>query len=80
MVDQIPVVVRSPMGFSWYNWVVKDDLFFDELNSANPNYLALTTTGVWVDLHGLCEPLKLFVLIHVNFITNILVFLLYLEW
>ena len=45
--EQIPVVVKSAIGFSWYSWAVKDDLLFDELASANLNYLAFTTTGVW---------------------------------
>ena len=47
---QIPVVVKSAIGFSWYSWAVKDDLLFDELDSANLNYLAdlaFTTIGVW---------------------------------
>ena len=41
---QIPVVVKI---FSWYSWAVKDDLSFDELNSANLNYLAFTTVWAW---------------------------------
>ena len=47
--DQIPVLLKSAIGFSWYCWAVKDDLLFDELNSANLNYLAFTTKGICFD-------------------------------
>ena len=41
----------SPTEFGerllWYSWAVKDNLLFDELKSANLNYLGVITTGVY---------------------------------
>ena len=52
---QVPVVQNSAIDFLWYNLAVKDDLLFDELNSANFNYLGFTRPEVCLFLITLCE-------------------------
>ena len=52
---QVPVVQNSAISFLWYSLAVKDVLLFDELNSANFNYLGFTRPEVCLFLITLCE-------------------------
>ena len=38
---------RSGCGIFWYRSGYQDDFFFDEINSANLNYLGVNSRGIW---------------------------------